>query len=245
MNDVYHTLINHRSIRNYTEQPVSDQDLRMIIESVQAAASSINGQQVTVISIRNPKTKSKIAELAGNQSWIEQAPVFLLFCADFYRAKIAAELNGEQLVVTDGAESIIVGSTDVGLAMGNAIATAESLGLGIVPIGGVRRQPLELIELLGLPEYVFPVSGLVVGHPVDTSDKKHRLPQAAVWHEETYNTELKGLIKQYDDEVSVYMEKRTNGKETRNWSQTVSSIYNRIYYPRVRDMLEKQGFDFK
>ncbi|NOU69130.1 NADPH-dependent oxidoreductase [Paenibacillus sp. LMG 31461] len=245
MNDVYHTLINHRSIRNYTDQSVSDQDLRMIIESVQAAASSINGQQVTVISIQNPKTKSKIAELSGNQSWIEQAPVFLLFCADFYRAKIAAELNGEQLVVTDSAESIIVGSTDVGLAMGNAIATAESLGLGIVPIGGVRRQPLELIELLGLPEYVFPVSGLVVGHPVDTSDKKHRLPQAAVWHKETYNTELKGLIKQYDDEVSVYMEKRTNGKETRNWSQTVSSIYNRIYYPLVRDMLEKQGFEFK
>lgn len=245
MNHVYNTLINHRSIRNYTDQPVSDQDLKLIIESVQAAASSINGQQVTVISIQDPKTKSKIAELAGNQSWIEQAPVFLLFCADFYRAKIAAELNGEPLVVTDSAESIIVGSTDVGLAMGNAIATAESLGLGIVPIGGVRRQPLELIELLGLPEYVFPVSGLVVGHPADASDKKHRLPQAAVWHKETYNTELTGLLKQYDNEVSDYMEKRTNGKETRNWSQTVSSIYNRIYYPLVRDMLEKQGFDFK
>lgn len=245
MNHVYNTLINHRSIRNYTDQPVSDQDLKMIIESVQAAASSINGQQVTVISIQDQKTKSKIAELSGNQSWIDQAPVFLLFCADFYRAKIAAELNCEPLVVTDSAESIIVGSTDVGLAMGNAIATAESLGLGIVPIGGVRRQPLELIELLGLPEYVFPVSGLVVGHPADTSDKKHRLPQAAVWHKETYNTELTGLLKQYDNEVSDYMEKRTNGKETRNWSQTVSSIYNRIYYPLVRDMLEKQGFDFK
>lgn len=245
MNDVYNTLTNHRSIRNYIDQPVSDQDLRMIIESAQAAASSINGQQVTVISIQNPKTKSKIAQLSGNQSWIEQAPVFLLFCADFYRAKIAAKLNGEQLVVTDSAESIIVGSTDVGLAMGNAIAAAESLGLGIVPIGGVRRQPFELIELVGLPEYVFPVSGLVVGHPADTSDKKQRLPQAAVWNKETYNTDLQGLIKQYDEEVSVYMGKRTNGKETRNWSQTVSSIYNRIYYPLVRDMLEKQGFDFK
>ncbi|CAH1214565.1 FMN reductase [NAD(P)H] [Paenibacillus plantiphilus] len=245
MNDVYHTLINHRSIRSYTDQPVSDQDLTMIIESVQAAPSSINGQQVTVISIQNAETKSKIAELSGNQSWIAQAPVFLLFCADFYRAKIAAELNGEQLVITDGLESIIVGSTDVGLAMGNAIATAESLGLGIVPIGGARREPLALIELLGLPEYVFPVSGLVVGHPADASAKKHRLPQEAVWHKEKYNTELEGLINQYDDEVSAYMEKRTNGKETRNWSQTVSSTYNRIYYPQVRKMLEQQRFDFK
>ncbi|NMO94348.1 NADPH-dependent oxidoreductase [Paenibacillus lemnae] len=245
-NEVYNTLMNHRSIRSYTDRPVSDMDLQQIIESVQAAPSSINGQQVTVISVQDPATKAKIAELAGNQVWIAQAPVFLLFCVDYNRARIAADLNGEELVITDAVESLIVGAADVGLAMGNAIAVAESLGLGIVPIGGARRQPLELIELLGLPEYVFPVSGLVVGHPADLSEKKHRLPQAAVWHKEKYHTEdLEELIKHYDEEVSAYMQKRTGGKESRNWSQTISSFYNRIYYPQVRQMLEQQGFDFK
>ncbi|MGO4545121.1 NADPH-dependent oxidoreductase [Paenibacillus sp. 2TAB23] len=245
MNKVYDTVTNHRSIRSYTNEPVSEEHLTMIIEAVQAAPSSINGQQVTVISVQDPETKARIAELSGGNPWIAQAPVFLLFCADFYRAKIAAELNGEELVVTDGVESIIVGSTDAGIAMGNAIAVAESLGLGIVPIGGARRQPIELIKLLGLPDYVFPVSGLVVGHPAGASEKKHRLPQAAVWHKEKYNTELEGMIKQYDEEVSAYMLKRTDGKESRGWSQAVSSLYNRIYYPEVRKMLEQQKFDTK
>ncbi|WP_302057229.1 hypothetical protein [Paenibacillus sp. Lou8.1] len=41
------------------------------------------------------------------------------------------------------------------------------------------------------------------------------------------------------------MDKRTNGKETRGWSQEISSFYNHIYYLEVRRMLEQQGFGFK
>ncbi|WP_020616547.1 NADPH-dependent oxidoreductase [Paenibacillus daejeonensis] len=246
MSEVYETLTGHRSIRSYTDEPVSDEQLTKIIEAVQAAPTSINGQQVTVISVQDPVKKAKIAELAGNQAWIAQAPVFLLFCADYHRARVAAEMNGQELVITSAIESIVVGATDVGIALGRAIAMAASLGLGTVPIGGARRSPLELIELLELPKYVFPVSGLVVGHPADTSHKKHRLPQAAIWHREGYHQEqMEALVREYDEQVSTYMQERTGGKESRNWSQTVSSFYNRIYYPEVRKMLEQQGFDFQ
>lgn len=58
---------------------------------MQSAPSSINGQQVTVITVQDKERKKKISELAGGQPWIDQAPVFLLFCADFNRAKIALE----------------------------------------------------------------------------------------------------------------------------------------------------------
>lgn len=245
MNKVIQTLTNHRSIRSYTNEPVTEEQLNQIVTAAQAAPSSINGQQVTIISVQDPEKKAKIAELAGGQPWIAQAPVFLLFCADFYRAKIAAELNNEKLVITDSVESMLVGATDVGLAMGNAIAAAEAMGLGIVPIGGARKSPQELIELLNIPEYVFPVCGLVVGHPADPSALKPRFPQEAVYHKEAYNTNLTNLVKEYDAQVSAYMKERTGGKEERTWSQTVSGIYNRVYYPEVRAMLEKQGFKFE
>ncbi|AMA72277.1 MULTISPECIES: NADPH-dependent oxidoreductase [Aneurinibacillus] len=245
MNEVIKTLTNHRSIRSYTNEPVTDEQLDAIIQAVQAAPSSINGQQVTVICVKDPAKKKKIAELVGNQLWVDQAPVFLLFCADFYRAKIAAELNGEELVITDSIESVIVGASDVGIAMGNAIAAAESMGLGIVPIGGARRNPQELIELLDIPEYVFPVAGLVVGHPADPSALKPRLPREAVYHQEKYNRDLRGLIEQYDEQMSKYMSERTGGQETRNWSQTVSAFYKQIYYPKVRPMLDRQGFKYE
>ncbi|MDA7026490.1 NADPH-dependent oxidoreductase [Bacillus sp. CLL-7-23] len=245
MNDVLKTLTDHRSIRSYTDEPVSKTQLDSIIQSVQAAPTSINGQQVTVITVQEKERKKKIAELAGGQPWIEEAPVFLLFCADFNRAKIALEKNGEELAITDGIESILVGSCDVGIALANAMTAAESMGLGIVPIGAVRGQAVELIELLDIPKYVFPVSGLVIGHPANRSAKKPRLPQEAVIHHETYQHDLKAQIDEYDDEIAEYMKERTNGQELRNWSQGITSYYNRVYYPDIRMMLEKQGFKLK
>ncbi|MED3853656.1 oxygen-insensitive NADPH nitroreductase [Priestia megaterium] len=245
MNEAIRTIQDHRSIRQYTDEAVSDEHLDTIIQSAQSAASSINGQQVTIISVQDKEKKKKLSELAGNQAWIDQAPLFLIFCADFNRAKIAAELNNAPLGVTDGLESILVGATDAGISLEAATVAAESLGLGTVPIGGLRRKPLEVIELLDLPEYVFPVSGLVVGHPSDHSAKKPRLPQAAVHHRESYNHDLKSLIQDYDAEMAEYMKKRPNGADDRNWSQTVSAIYKTIYYPEVRAMLEKQGFKFE
>lgn len=244
MNEVIRTLTQHRSIRSYTSQEVTDEQLDHIFRAIQAAPNSINGQQVTVIVVKDKERKRKLSELVGNQVWVDQAPVFLVFCLDFYRAKLAAEINGEPLAITDSIESIIAGATDVGIALGNAIAAAESMGLGIVPIGGIRRNPDEVIKLLELPEYVFPVSGLVIGHPADPSAQKPRLPQEAVFHRETYNRDQLHLIRSYDETMAEYMRQRTGGESDRNWSQTVSSFYNKIYFPKVRPALDQQGFKY-
>lgn len=214
MNEVLQILTDHRSIRSYTDEPVSDEQLDLIIQATQAAPTSINGQQFTVIAVKDKERKKKISELAGGQPWIDQAPVFLLFCADFNRAKIALEeYNDTPLEITNGLESVLVGAVDVGIALGTATAAAESMGLGTVPIGAVRGKPDELIELLKLPKYVFPVSGLVIGHPADRSAKKPRLPQAAVLHHETYQEEdVRTHIEAYDKQMSEYMKKRTDRK---------------------------------
>lgn len=216
MNEVLQLLTDHRSIRSYTDETVSDEQLDLIIQAAQAAPTSINGQQFTVIAVKDKERKKKISELAGGQPWIDQAPVFLLFCADFNRAKIALEeYNDTPLEITNGLESVLVGAVDVGIALGTATAAAESMGLGTVPIGAVRGKPDELIELLKLPKYVFPVSGLVIGHPADRSAKKPRLPQAAVLHHETYQEEdLRTHIEAYDKQMSEYMKKRTEDRKS-------------------------------
>ena len=101
MNQVIETFMNHRSIRSYKEDMITDEDLDMIIRAAQAAPSSINGQQVSIIAVKDKEKKAKIAKLTGDQAWIDQAPVFLLFASDFYRAKLAAEKNGVDLVITE------------------------------------------------------------------------------------------------------------------------------------------------
>ncbi len=242
MNNVVKTLMDHRSIRQYTREPVDENQLLQILQAAQAAPSSINGQQISLIVIKDQQKKEKIAELSGGQPWIAQAPVFLLFVADYYRAKLAAEKNNEVLVITDSLESIMVSSVDVGLAMGNAIAAAESMGLGIVPIGAVRRNPDEIVKMLQLPEFVFPIAGLVIGHPDGHSEKKPRLPMKAVVHDEVYNTETSRLIDEYDDTISAYLLKRSNGTDQRKWSEIVSGLYNKVYFPKVSPVIKEQGF---
>lgn len=245
MNEVIKTFLDHRSIRSYKDEMIRDEDLDLIIRAAQAAPSSINGQQVSIIAVKDKAKKAKIAELAGGQKWIDEAPVFLLFASDFYRAKLAAEKNGVDLVITEDLEAIMVGCVDVGLAMGNAIGAAESLGLGIVPIGGIRNKPREIIELLDLPKYVFPVCGLCVGYPKDRSALKPRLPKEAVYFEEKYNSDLREIIDRYDEEMSKYMMERTNGKSDRNWSQGIAQTYKTVYFPEVSPAIREQGYENK
>ncbi|WP_404328996.1 NADPH-dependent oxidoreductase [Mesobacillus maritimus] len=250
MNETIRLLKNHRSIREFDpEKEVSVSQTKTIIETAMAAPNWINGQQVSVIEIRDNDRKSKLAKAAGKQKWIEEAPVFFVFCLDFYRAKLAADNKGKKFQVADNIEAIIVGSTDVGIALANATVAAESMGLGIVPIGGIRRNPDTYIDALQLPEYVFPISGLVVGHPRAIPEQKPRLPLEAVHHKEKYNREQQqSLMDEYDQTVSAYMAERTNGHDTSNWSSKIVHFYDNgfeAYQKAVAPALKRQGFRYR
>ncbi|BEP28303.1 NADPH-dependent oxidoreductase [Helicovermis profundi] len=243
MNNTIKSITNHRSIRSFTNQMIEEDKLSAILESAQAAPSSINGQQMSIIVIKDQTTKDKIAKLAGGQPWISSTPIFLLFLADYYRAKLAADKNDEELVISNNMEGTLVSSIDVGLAMGNSIVAAESLGLGTVCIGGIRMSPDEIIELLELPKYVYPMAGLCIGYPVEENipDKKPRLPKEAVVHQEKYNSNINSYIDDYDKTISEYMKNRPNTQNIHDWSSSISSTYNKVYFPKVSRTLKEQG----
>lgn len=243
MTHVYDVLTEHRSIRKYKSDSVDEKHLEMILRGAQAAPSSVNGQQWSIILVKDQDKKDKLASLAGDQPWVAEAPIFLVFVADYNRAMLAAKKNNQELILTQSVESIMVASVDVGLAAGNAIAVAESLGYGIVPIGGVRRDPEKVIELLELPKYVYPILGLCIGVPDEKNDKKPRLPIQAVVHNESYNKDLMVDIDLYDDMINQYLMERSGGKKDTNWSKQLSDLYSRVYYPKVYPTLKQQGFD--
>jgi FMN reductase [NAD(P)H] len=245
-NQVVETMLAHRSIRKYSQQPVSDEDLDTIIRSVQAAPSWVNGQHVTIISIKDPERRKKMAGLAGNQKHIIEAPVFLVFCADFHRIKVACEMEGKEFKAAVNPDLLLVGAVDVGIALGNAITAAESLGMGTVPIGGIRRRPLEYIELLNLPEYVIPVSGLCIGyHSGEIPDLVPRLPKAAVFHEEKYKENIEEEIKEFNQiHLEATIERQSGGS---TWTQRMANFYKDSFYINdgykdVGKMLKQQGF---
>ncbi|MEH7094445.1 NADPH-dependent oxidoreductase [Neobacillus vireti] len=250
MNETIEILRNHRSVREFNpEKEVSGDQIETIIEAALAGPNWINGQQVTVIEVREPERKSALAKAAGNQRWIEEAPVFLVFCMDFYRAKLAAEKNGTDFKVVEDLEAILIGSTDVGIALGSAVIAAESMGLGIVPIGGLRRNPQAFVDVLNLPEYVFPISGLVVGHPRNVPGQKPRLPLKATLQKEQYDAKIqKEIIDQYDQTISSYLSQRTNGQDSSDWSSKIAQFYDNgfeQYRKNSSPAVKNQRFQYK
>lgn len=242
MNETIKTIQNHRSIRNFLDKDLAPDVLNEILKASQAMPNSINGQQTSVIVIRDKNVKAKIAQLAGNQVWIEQAPVFLLFVLDFYKTSLAAKKMGLTQKIHESVEGTMAGTFNAGLNMGAAIISAESLGLGIVPIGGVRKNPKDIIELLQLPEYTFPAAGLAIGYPADLSHQKPRLPFDTFAHEEFYHTNgLEEKINAYDSNMADYLKEIGREQEV-NWSTTTAGLYQQVYYPNVYPAMLDQKF---
>lgn len=242
MNSTLEVMKNHRSIRKYKDIMIQDEIINNLVDVAQHAPNSINGQQTSVIVIKDRETKKKIAEYTGGQTWIEECPVFLVFVMDYYKTKLACDKNERNQVITDSVESIMVGCVDAGISMQNVVTAAESLGLGTVCIGGIRRNPEEVIKLLDLPEYTYPVVGLCIGYPADYSSLKPRMPKEAYCHYEKYNKDnLTNAINSYDEIVSNYLSQ--GGREQKvNWSNTTSNFYQFVYYPNVYGTLKMQGF---
>jgi len=241
MNQTIESIKNHRSIRKYLNKEIEQSLLDEILASARIMPTSINGQQVSIIVVREAERRRKISELAGNQPWIAAAPVFLVFVMDLHKTAKAGAKNGKPQVIQESAEGLVMSSFDAGLAMGGAIVAAESLGLGIVPIGGIRRNPQAMIDLLGLPEYTFPVAGLVVGYPDGLSAQKPRLPLKSFVHEERYNeAAVDQSVEEFDRTMVEYYKNR--GDKAADWSSQVAETYKQVYYPLVYPTLKAQGF---
>lgn len=242
MNEVTQLLKSHRSDRSYLDKPIDDAVLDDIIETAWRAPTSVNSQQVSLVVVRDAATRARIAELAGGQPWIAKAPVFITFVLDMYKSQQGIEAEGKQQIAHESLESLISGSTDIGIALGTVMAAARSHGLGVVPIGGIRRDPQAMIELLQLPELTFPVAGVVLGYIDQPAVQKPRMSLAGFRHEERYSTAtLPEVIKAYN-QVLVSHWQNTGRADVDNWGNNTASYYQHIYFPQVQPAIVKQGF---
>lgn len=216
-----------------------------IIRCAMAAATSSNVQANTVIRVRRPETRARIAEIAGGQRHVIDAPVFVVFCADLHRPGLACASQG--VPPTPGmTEQFIIATVDVALAGQNAVIAAESLGLGACYIGAVRNDPQTVSELLELPSHVYPVFGLCLGRPAQNPDVKPRLPLESVLKEETYSDagDL-AHIAAYDQTMSAYYASRSGANKDSSWSGEMAALVGTERRPHMRSFLANRGFELR
>lgn len=89
MNATIDLLSAHRSVRKFKDTPVDDTLLHTIVKAAQCAATSNHVQAYTIVRVQDKENRRQIANLAGPQLWVEQAPLFLVFCADLTRLEAA------------------------------------------------------------------------------------------------------------------------------------------------------------
>lgn len=245
MNDVIRLLQSHRSIRKFSGKVVDEDTIQTIILSGQAAATSSNVQATTVIQVNDSDAREKLVAISGGQTYVGTAGAFFVFCADLKRSAQACALQGGEFS-SGMTEHFIIATVDVALFAQNCSIAAESLGLGICYIGGLRNDPAAVSELLELPEHVYPVFGFCIGYPDQNPEVKPRLPINAVLMQDHYEqAQLAPGISAYDEHIRAYYRERTGGNKDSCWSEEMRALVGKESRPHMRSFLESKGFSMK
>lgn len=242
MSYVIDVMKKHRSVRSFSQEKIEQRLVEEIISTAQMASTSNFIQAYSVIKVDDRNKRKLLVEFSGNQHYVGEAPVFLVFCADLYRIQELIKQQGLSPNFTT-IESFLLTTIDTALFAQNVILAAESQGLGGVYIGGLRNSPKEVSELLELPELVFPLFGMCFGYPGDDlPEQKTRLPLSVVLHHDTYKLNTADVIKKYNQEVKEYYINRTSGKRSDTWSELMAKQFSKPLRPHLKSSINEKGF---
>ena len=248
MNPTIKQLSSRKSIRQFTGQSVSNEDLVLIFKTAQRCPTSINGQQISLVYTRDKDKIKQIAQLCGGQEQVASADVFIAIVVDFNRTIFAVEQAGEKHLIDQSAEGVLVGAVDAGIMLNAIQVSAEALGYGTTAIGAVRNDPEAMIKLLGLPAKTFPIVGTTIG--VATKEAKEaplkpRIPMESFVFENTYDDKkVKDGVLQYEKEMRKYREDH-NMNYLQSYCEQTAHYYKNIYFRKIAEYYKKQGFEFK
>jgi len=237
---------NHRSIRRYKDKPINEELFEQLMVAGQSASTSSTIQAVSVIRVQDIESRSLLVELTGNQKYVATASEFLVFCADLNRnfQRIKESAPDADFEWT---EQFLSSTIDVALFAQNVVIAAESNDLGCCYIGGIRNNPEQVIELLKLPDLVFPLFGLCIGYPDQDPEKKPRLPIAVQVHKNhyTYTQNEVDLIDEYDETLRQYYLQRTSGKLQYSWSEQMLKQSRSENRPFIKKSINNKGLALK
>lgn len=241
MNDVIELLLNHRSIRKFKEETLPKEIVEQLVKAAQSASTSSYVQAYSIIGVTDEKKKQALRSIS-TQPYVEHNGHLFVFVVDYNRhARMSEQMDIDLTKYFGSTESLLVGTVDAALAAQNLAVAAESMDLGICYIGSLRNDMARVIDILELPDYVFPLFGMVVGYKADNGSMKPRLPLAEVYHENVYTVD-NDAIKQYDEVVSQYYKERSGGDRGDQWSEQIVNFLNEKSREHVDGVVKGQGF---
>ena len=155
--DALEVLFTRRSIRKYTNEPVTEEDLKTILEAGMNAPSANNRQPWHFVVVDDRSKLNAIMKVHPYSRMLAEAPTAIVVCGD---TKISASYWPQ----------------DCAAATENILLAARALDLGTVWMGvypGEERVN-DIQALFNLPQHIQPLAILALGHPAEEKGRVDR-----------------------------------------------------------------------
>lgn len=160
---IFEAILSRRSIRKYTAEPISEMEIRKMLEAAMAAPSASNLKPWHFIVVTERRLLDELAQAHPHGKMLFEAPLCIAVCGD-----------------TSFSESFWV--QDCSAATENLLLTISSLGLGAVWLGVYPRQDRvnSIRKVLRLPEAIIPLNLIPIGHPAEEKEPRTQYDQQRV-----------------------------------------------------------------
>ena len=176
--EVYNTILARRSIRSFTAQKVSHEDVRTLLEAGMAAPSACNLQPWSFIVVDEEERLKALYECADMGKY--QAPLAIIVC-------------GTNIHIPWKDEGWLF---DIGACAQNIMLECVELGLASVCIGGFDEK--RLCEAFRIPEEIHPVCILEIGYPACERKPISWYTEESI-HWQTYDTRRERKMRTMED----------------------------------------------
>ncbi len=170
LNQIIETMLSHRSVRKYTGEVPTDEQIQLIVRAGQQAAFA--AQLYSILLSR--KTKHAFG-----------APLMFTICVDFHKMQQVMTKRDWQPISND-LSILLMGMQDAAYMTQNMILAAESMGIGSCLLGSAPYRAKQVAEQYSLPPKVFPMVQLVMGYPDEQRPPRPRYPLEFVLFEDKY-----------------------------------------------------------
>ena len=161
-------LFRRRSIRKYTREPVTDEQVTRLLKAAMAAPSAGNQQPWQFVVIRDKDALTDLANASPYADMLPDAALAILVCGDLGR-----ECHAGYWV------------QDCSAATENILIEVEELGLGAVWLGiyPVEDRLEYLKKALNIPDKILPFALISIGHPAESKPPAERYDESRVHYE--------------------------------------------------------------
>ena len=162
-----------RSVRRFSERPVSNEEITDLLEAARLAPSASNRQPWHFIVVKDEEKRRELAKISGNQRFVGEAPVVVA----------AIALEPERVMTCE----VPTYAVDLAIAVDHITLAAADMGLGSCWIGKFHQD--EAMRLLEVPAEYKVVALLPVGYPADQPKEKSRKSKQAIASAEVFGCE--------------------------------------------------------